>query len=102
MVSGVKLSILSQPCDACPFVGRFPLSRGRLKEIMESTQRPAHESYFVCHKTVDYADEEQGSDAVYGPAKVCAGWMEAVSRVGTLPAVIQVAERLDLVERSDP
>jgi hypothetical protein len=100
----VRLSILAEPCDACPFKGRFDgLEAGRLRDIVERCT--ANDSYFVCHKTVDYGQYEPdegeepdtavGADAVFGPAKVCAGWLEAAPWE---PTVIQVARRLGFVE----
>lgn len=55
--------------------------------------------YFPCHKTVDYGKREgQRGDCVFGEAAVCAGWLEAVEKIGKVPTVIQVAQRMGWVE----
>ena len=115
-MSDVRLSILSATCGACPFKGEFGngvrgagLYPRRLKEILRETTE-GDGAYFVCHKTVDYTDENNededgagdGSDAVFGPAKVCSGWLDAVTKMDRVPAVVQIAERLDFIEWCDP
>jgi hypothetical protein len=32
-----RLTVLQEPCDECPFKGRFDLRAGRLKDIMDET-----------------------------------------------------------------
>lgn len=91
-----RLSILPEPCDECPFKGRFDLRSGRLKDIMDETvnANDGAGTYFSCHKTVG----DGGPDAVFGGASVCAGWLEAVKRIRRVPQLIQIAERLGLIE----
>jgi hypothetical protein len=110
-MSDVRLTILSRSCGACPFKGEFAngvpgagLRPGRLKAIIEETTS-GNGAYFSCHKTVEYGDDEDGvagSDAVFGSAAVCSGWLEAVEKLGKVPQVIQIAERLGFIERVEP
>lgn len=101
---GPRLTITEEPCSACPFKGRFDLHPGRLRQIMDDTTRD--DAYFSCHKTVDYGMEEDGeeedgvagSDAVFGPAAVCSGWLKAAETIGRVPSVVQIAQRLGLTE----
>lgn len=97
-----SLKILHTPCDDCPFKGRFGggnpdagLRPGRLKDIIDETTS-GEGSYFTCHKTV--YENRYDTDAVFGDAAVCAGWLEAVERLRRVPAIIQIAERLKLVK----
>ena len=91
------LTILSESCEECPFKGGMNLAAGRLKSIVDECARD--DSYFVCHKTVDYSANKRGADAVYGPAAVCAGFLEACRFE---PTVVQVATRLGIAERVAP
>ena len=100
MSNGTSLTILAEPCEACPFTGRFAsLRAGRLKDIVETCE--ADDSYFVCHRTVDYAHEELDTDAVFGNAKVCAGWLHAAENRGRTPAIVQIAQRLGLTRMDE-
>lgn len=102
-VAALALKILEAPCDGCPFKGRFEgLRAGRLRDIVEECEE-GEGSYFACHKTVyDTPDSDGSSDAVFGPAWVCAGWLEVAETRGRIPAVIQIAERLGFVHRGSP
>lgn len=104
-MSEVALTITDGPCGGCPFKGRFPhLRTGRLRDIIEETTT-GDGCYFSCHRTVGYdmTEEEEneypGADAVFGPAAVCSGWLEAVETLGRVPQVVQVAQRLGLTEK---
>ena len=97
----MRLRIAVAPCEDCPWVGRMELGPGRLKELWASTTGRADERYFVCHRTVNYAAPPSArADAVHGAAAVCAGWLEAVERNPSVssPQIVQVAQRLGLVE----
>lgn len=97
-----EITILSEPCDSCPFKGRFDSLRpGSLKDIMDETASANDGSgrYFSCHKTIDYGlRQSKRGDAVFHGAAVCAGWLEAVEKVRKVPAIIQIARRLGLVK----
>lgn len=98
---GTALKILEEPCGGCPFKGRFDLAPGRLLDIVTSCEKD--DAYFSCHQTVyDSAGTEGSSDAVFGGAWVCRGWLDAAEARGRTPSVIQVAERLGLVHRGSP
>lgn len=90
----VTLKLLREPCDACPFVGRFDhLDSGRLRSLVDECR--ADDAVFACHKTI--GDDENGSNVVFGPAAVCAGW----ARIGDMPSVLGYAHesgRITLVE----
>jgi hypothetical protein len=85
--------MLEEPCDECPFKGRFDLRPGRLKDIVDDTVE--NDSYFVCHKTSIASGGD--ADAVFGGASVCAGWYDAMKSIRRVPSIIQVALRLNMV-----
>ena len=67
----VRLTILSEPCDDCPWTGDFyGLRSGRLRDLRAECLR--EDSPFVCHKTVDYSDLEE-DDARRGRPRLVAG-----------------------------
>lgn len=70
------------------------LRPGRLKDIMDDTKKK--QAYFTCHKTV--GEGRKSSDAVLGPASVCAGWLEAAEKAAQVPSIVHVAQRMGLVE----
>ena len=94
------------PCRECPFKARLDLRPGRLRDIVEETQRT--DCVFLCH--MSFADDRQvvlndgklGYSVVHpdGQAAVCAGWLEAVK--DWRPQVMQIAERLGLVTLTEP
>lgn len=51
---------LKKPCKNCPFrrEGGIELRPGRLEQIVKNLLENDHDS-FVCHKTVDYSNEER-------------------------------------------
>jgi hypothetical protein len=96
-VTSARVRVLREPCDACPFKGRFlGLEGDRLRRIIDECRRD--DAVFACHKTVDYTDDEQGNGVVFGPAAVCAGWRA----IGDVPSVLAAGFQLDAIEWVDP
>lgn len=88
---------LKQPCMDCPFrIGMgsgFGLGADRLHEIVTARA-------FQCHKTVDYGEDDQG-EWIKGPGdkpQQCAGLMAVLHRVGQPNQIMQVAQRLGVLD----
>jgi hypothetical protein len=96
-VSGLR--VLSEPCGGCPFKGRINLGSGRLRDIIESCERDNR--YFICHQLAYYPDSTRRRPKRF--EAVCAGWLDAARRrrYGP-PAIMQIAERLDVVVLVEP
>lgn len=92
---------LMRPCVNCPFrrgVGEtFQLDARRIAEIVAA---PA----FQCHKTVDYdGPEDDEGYATTRPGdrpQQCAGLMAVLHRENRLNQIMQVAERLGVLDCS--
>jgi hypothetical protein len=97
-MSEPRLTVLRESCDACPFKGRLQLGSGRLRELAEQCRDG--DATFVCHKTL----VGDGTSPVWDEGvAVCAGWLEAARRAPLgPPTIIQVSERLNLIEWVDP
>jgi hypothetical protein len=84
---------LVRPCADCPFRKgfgqRYQLQRERLREIV-------YGSAFQCHKTVEYAEDENGFEVSRPGSKPqqCAGLMAVLHREGKPNQIMQVGERL--------
>lgn len=101
-MSEPRLTILTEPCDGCPWKGRLELAAGRLRDLREACERD--DAPFVCHKTIVAADRMGCSvSPVWDDGiAVCPGWLEAARRIGRVPTIVQVAERLELTEEVPP
>lgn len=83
---------LMSPCSNCPFkigIGsKFCLNPRRLKEIKTA-------SAFQCHKTVDYNEDEPSSG---NKPNQCAGLMAVLNRENEPNQIMQVAERMGVLD----
>jgi hypothetical protein len=75
------------------------LGSGRLRDIIESCERDNR--YFICHQLAYYPDSTRRRPKRF--EAVCAGWLDAARRrrYGP-PAIMQIAERLDVVVLVEP
>lgn len=97
-MKGVR--VLSEPCDSCPFKGRFPVRAGRLRDIVEQTRRD--DVHFSCHKTLMGPDGEYPYYDLERNA-ICAGWLEAVGGILEAPGqMIRMAGRLGMLMEVAP
>jgi len=65
--------ILKKPCSNCPFLkssAAIPRRKGRLESIVEGLLQDDL-STFICHKTLQREDEDEGP--VYDGERMCAG-----------------------------
>lgn len=86
---------LKQPCVSCPFrIGQGELFRLELERLQEIVAAVA----FQCHKTVDYSDDE--APASGSRPQQCAGLMAILHREGRLNQIMQVAQRLGVLDTS--
>jgi hypothetical protein len=65
---------LKRPCANCPFLkeGAIELRPGRVEGILDGLMQDDH-AYFMCHKTLDGCEDEEGEYAATGNEKMCAG-----------------------------
>lgn len=86
---------LKRPCNNCPFrkgVGEtFQLAPKRLTEIFTA-------SAFQCHKTIDYENFEDSGLRHGSRPQQCAGLMAVLTRDERPNQIMQVAQRLGVLD----
>ena len=83
------LKITTKPCSECPWLGRFDLAPGRLKNIAEECNE--NDAYFLCHKASQIHKEGE-------PETVCRGWSDAFPGRGVGIRLAKVLDGLLEVE----
>jgi len=88
---------LKRPCANCPFrIGQGSLFRfhpDRFAEIIAAVA-------FQCHKTVDYEQWDDPELRSGDRPQQCAGLMAVLHRAGEMNQIMQVAERLGVLDLS--
>lgn len=85
---------MKKPCPNCPFLkkGGVELRPGRVEDILESLMADDKKP-FLCHKTLDGVEDEEGSYQAAGTEKMCAGasavlWKRRMPTVGMRMAIV--------------
>lgn len=88
---------LTHACKHCPFRTNVPnyLNRRRKEDIAASLRRGEE---FVCHKTVDYSDNDSAENSKTNDgqdnARACAGARSVAHKEGVVSQMEQIATRL--------
>lgn len=79
---------MKKPCANCPFLkkGAVQLRPGRVEDILNGLMEDDHKP-FLCHKTLDGSENEEGGYDAAGTEKMCAGasavlWKRRMPTVG--------------------
>lgn len=91
---------MKTPCKDCPFRSDIKpfITASRAREIIQTTV--LGEAHFHCHKTLKYggsADEEHIDDT---NGQVCAGSLIMAERLGKVPQMVRIAERLGMYDHT--
>lgn len=83
---------LKKPCKDCPFLKnsdmRHSLMPGRLEDIISDLLSNDYKN-FRCHKTIDYANQDESGELIRSPEEqLCYGSMIFLQKIGR-PSVIQ-------------
>ncbi|MBD8089061.1 hypothetical protein IFT48_03635 [Pseudomonas fluorescens] len=90
---------MKKPCANCPFLkeGAIELRPGRVEHILDGMMKDDHKP-FLCHKTLDGFEREEGGYQAAGTEKMCAGasavlWKRRMPTVGMRMALaLRIAE----------
>ncbi len=95
---------LKKPCANCPFLRAhgIPLRHGRLKRIVAGLVSDDLSS-FVCHKTVNYAAEDdpegRGKAEITAGEVMCAGAAAYLQKIGRPTVGMRVAKAFGEIEQ---
>lgn len=85
---------MKAPCANCPFLkeGAIKLRPGRVDDILDGLMKDDHKP-FMCHKTLDGVENEEGGYEAAGTEKMCAGasavlWKRRMPSVGMRLAIV--------------
>lgn len=83
-----RVHVLARKCDTCIFHpgNRMQLSRGRVKELANAALRNG--TAIICHETLST-----------GGQAICRGFYD---RYGEQVAVLQIAQRMELIAEVEP
>ena len=93
------MSTLNAPCNACPFLREQVrmLRPARKREIADSLRRG---TWFPCHKTVDYSDDDGGHTT--SKSRFCAGALATMENEPDPGAhanqAVRIAQRLGVID----
>lgn len=90
---------MKTPCANCPFRSDVTpyLEPGRVREILADCVEG--DASFHCHKTVTHDDD--GDATTTGKELQCAGALIMAERLGRVPQMVRIAERLGMYRRDE-
>lgn len=95
----IQVRVVREPCDECPWKGRFDLRPGRLKDLRETIRDD--DRVFICHKTtVKFETNDVADDKGDEGAAVCAGWADSFPE--DWPWLLRYAESEGVIRRVAP
>ena len=85
---------MTVPCDNCPFLreGGIRLRQERAEELAQV------DAVFICHKTVDYAAEDEGRPPEKDQERHCAGALILAEKMEAPHQMMRIMERLGLYD----